>query len=181
MAYDSDRDSLLPATSTPLEYALESIGHVRLHEEIVIADSLGVLYDVDNCPASVLPWLAWQWGLDVWDASWTEAQQRDALRNVLSVLARKGTVQSVKDAVRPYGAGVQIIEWWDQTPQGTPHTFHVNLSRGPAFLAEVVAAIEEVKPLRSHFTVSPGIGVFQTINVGTLIRVSELVTLSASL
>ena len=181
MTYDPARDSILPDASTALELALEAVGHTRLVEDLDVAGTLGAIYDIDNAPSVVLDWLAWQWGMDLWDTNWTDAQKREALRNFASVQLRRGTVQSVKDAVRPWGAAVEITEWFNDTPQAAPFTFRVNIASGVADINAIAAAIDAVKPLRAHYTLSAGVNFFDGLVVGAFVRVAKLSTIRASL
>lgn len=181
MSFVPEKDSILPPTSTPLEIALESIGHVRLREVLIASDLVGATYDIDRMPASLLDYMAWQWDVDVWDEGWTDDQKRQALKGWPYVQSHRGTVKSVKDAVRPWGGSVSITEWFEDIPQGNPYTFKVNISSGSTAIDSITAAIDAVKPLRAHYTVSVGSAFTQGIQVGALLRTASLTSLSATL
>lgn len=123
---------------------------------------IAALWSPENCPASHLAWLAWALKVDVWSPGWSDAQKRAAIRTSIDAHRRKGTVSAVRIAVARFGAGLAIREWWQKIPAGTPHTFEVTLTiadsedSSVATQAEIVAAIETVKPVRSHFTVVLG-------------------------
>lgn len=180
MTFDPRRHSLLPELSTPLELALEGVVHERLLEDLGDRTLMNV-YDVDMVPAVLLPLLAWQWALDVWDPSWSEAQQREALRNVPETMGARGTAASVRGAVRPWSAALEIVEWWQEDPPADPYTFTVKVSEGTAPLLAIEDAINRTMPLRCSFTMLPGYGLRSGVAVGVVLRAAALVTVSAQI
>lgn len=144
---------LLPANSTSAERALsETVARIG-DVPVPIAD----LWDPDNCPMEVLPWLAWAYSVDEWDAAWTEAQQRAAVRASYKVHRYKGTIGSVKDALNALGIGVQVQEWFNQIPAGDPYTYKLLLEVNQygvslAELNKILEVVENSKNLRSHMT-----------------------------
>lgn len=99
--------SLLPANATAQERAIEAstarVGFVP----VPIRD----LWNPDTCPAELLPWLAWAWSVDEWDANWPEATKRDTVRDAFLVQSRKGTRWSMERVLANAGyAGATIQE-----------------------------------------------------------------------
>lgn len=146
-------DHLLPANSTSAERALSEtlarIGDVPV--------PLRDMWNPDTCPIDLLPWLAWAFSVDEWDATWSEAQQRAAVKASYSVHRYKGTIGSVKDALNALGLGVQVQEWYNQIPAGAPYTYKLLLEVNQygvslADLEKVLAVVENAKNLRSHMT-----------------------------
>lgn len=144
---------LLPPSSTPLERALaDTVAKVS-----TLPTPARDLWNPDTCPVELLPWLAWAFSLDDWDVTWTEAQQRAAVKACYSVHRYKGTIGSVKDALQALGLGVQVQEWFNQIPAGDPYTYKLLLEVNQygvslAQLETIQAVVENAKNLRSHMT-----------------------------
>lgn len=144
---------LLPPSSTPLERALaDTVSKVS-----TLPTPARDLWNPDTCPVELLPWLAWAFSLDDWDVTWTEAQQRAAVKASYSVHRYKGTIGSVKDALQALGLGVQVQEWFNQIPAGDPYTYKLLLEVNQygvslAQLETIQAVVENAKNLRSHMT-----------------------------
>ncbi|MFM5174421.1 phage tail protein I [Aeromonas caviae] len=144
---------LLPPSSTPLERALaDTVAKVS-----TLPTPARDLWNPDTCPVELLPWLAWAFSLDDWDVTWTEAQQRAAVKASYSVHRCKGTIGSVKDALQALGLGVQVQEWFNQIPAGDPYTYKLLLEVNQygvslAQLETIQAVVENAKNLRSHMT-----------------------------
>lgn len=150
--------SLLPNNATPQEVALDlataRIGNVDV--------PIRTLWDPENCPADILPWLAWALSIDVWDNSAPVAVKREIVRQSLEVHRRKGTVGAVKRALAATGTPVEIVEWWQDA--ATVHTFKVDvdvadmISRGKtlsaALISDIQAGVDATKPARAHYTIT---------------------------
>lgn len=156
--------SLLPPNATPLERGIE--GAMARFADVPVP--LRRLYDPDNCPVELLPYLAWALSIDTWSSDWPEAIKRARVRGAIAIQRRKGTARSVRDVVQSFGGAVALREWWQQDPPADPHTFslllNVNGRTGAlataAFVDQVVEEVIRTKPVRSHFTFS------QAINAG---------------
>lgn len=146
--------SLLPPNSSDAEHALED--SLRMDVDL---SAVGTLWDPASCPAAVLPFLAWGLAIARWDSTWTEAEKRAAIADAIPFHKRKGTRAIVIEVLERFNPLLELVEWWEMNPPGTPHTFEV---RAPANLipasflnAETVDAIIRdvagVKPVRSHF------------------------------
>lgn len=82
---------LLPGNATPLERALAgSTGRIG-----DIATPLRDLFRWDTCPADLLPWLAWEMSVDLWDHKWTEARKRAIVRESFELHRAKGTLYAI--------------------------------------------------------------------------------------
>lgn len=72
---------------------------------------IATLWDPMNCPAGILPWLAWALSVDDWDADWPEGTKRNAIAASIAIHRRKGTPRAVKDALAAAGYGTaKLIE-----------------------------------------------------------------------
>lgn len=143
--------SLLPPNATGLERALESATSRLSVVPVPVRD----IWSPDDCPASLLPWLAWALSVDGWENGWTERQKRDSIKAAYYVHSHKGTAAAMRAALAALGLGLQVIEWWEESPPGPPYTFRVKLSLEQTGIteAELQRAHEVVgtaKNLRSH-------------------------------
>lgn len=150
--------SILPPNSTALERAADLLAAQRLDG---VGSPLRSLWSAEDCPADLLPWLAWALSIDQWDPAWPERARRARIAQAIAVQRRKGTLDSVRQVIATFGGNITLREWWQTTPPGTPHTFDVTLSLpaesegsapSAALVDAVVGEIEATKPLRSHFT-----------------------------
>jgi hypothetical protein len=66
-------------------------------------------WDPDRCPVDDLPFLAWQFGLDLWDDGWPETRKREAVRKALWLHSLKTTPAGIKAHVALTGAEVLKI------------------------------------------------------------------------
>lgn len=146
-------DDLLPLNASAQERAV-SLAVKRAGEVPVGIDSL---WNPWTCPASALPWLAWALHVDNWDTGWTETQKRQVIAASFNVHRVKGTVGAVKRVADSFGLGVVIKEWFQTTPQGSPHTFSVYFTIPNVSVDQqnsILSAIADVKPVRSQMVVS---------------------------
>lgn len=144
---------LLPPNATAMERARAEVGAQLASLPVRIGD----LKHPDTCPADWLPWLAWEWSVDVWSPRWSEAQKRAAIRASPEIHRRKGTVAAVKLALGTLDWDARLIEWHKTTPRGAPYTFAVELTldrRGfePELYDDVERLVHASKNLRSHLS-----------------------------
>ncbi len=100
-------DTLLPPNATPQEIALEAATARISDIPVPVRD----VWNADTCPAHMLPWLAWAFGVDEWDAGWSDDAKRQTIRDAVMIQRRKGTVWSIKRAIAAAGYGTaQLIE-----------------------------------------------------------------------
>lgn len=92
--------SLLPPNATLLELALEVTAAARLE---ALPVPLRALWSVADCPAALLPTLAWGLSVDVWDPLWGATRQRAVCAASIDIHRRRGTVGSVRAALAAAG------------------------------------------------------------------------------
>ncbi len=149
--------SLLPPSSTALELAIEQSNAERMDDLDVTL--LKKLWSASECPLHMLPWLAWARSVDVWRDDWPEDVKRRAIAESRKIHKTKGTAGAVRRAVSVFGAGIQITEWWQETPTGAPYTFVVEytpsaiLPNDTQFQNDIITAINRAKNERSSFSV----------------------------
>lgn len=169
-----DVPSLLPPNATPQERAIEA-ATARIGD---IGAPLRALKNPAACPVELLPWLAWELSVDTWRPEWPEHIKRSRLASAIAIQRYKGTVQSVRDVVESFGGAVEMVEWWQKTPKGIPHTFDLTLtlsgndgSQATAqFTDDVIGEVNKTKPVRSHFTFTQGVALYGAVGVAPYVR-----------
>lgn len=142
---------LLPYNATDQERALANT-IARISDVPVLVREV---WNPDTAPASVLPWLAWAFSVDDWDTNWTDEQKRNVIKQSVYSQRIKGTIGAVTRQLAALGHTIQILEWWQQVPEGQPYTFDVYITASQYPLTardynKVLEVIDTNKNLRSH-------------------------------
>jgi len=183
----ADVTSILPPNATELERNIEQLATGAIEQlPVPIRD----LWNPDKCPVALLPWLAWALDVEQWQSDWPEATQRAAIKASIDVHNHMGTVASVKQALAALGASIKLTEW-HQTG-GAPHTFDLtawaNTNLAPAgrpvldaaLYNTLLAAVNEAKPARSHFTFRVGARFSGGVAMGATMSGSAITRRSAT-
>lgn len=144
---------------TPVELALEKVSGEQIDALPIMIRALN---DPDNCPADLLPWLAWALSVDHWSPDWSEEEKREVCRVSRRVHRHKGTLGAVKDALAALGITLQIIEPRDRDPaEAVPHQLLVNAfvdlrylqaeSTSASLLDDITRIIKFTAPARCSF------------------------------
>jgi phage tail P2-like protein len=149
----SDCISLLPPNSTDTERATEC-ATARLGD---ISVPTRTLWDPANCPADLLPWLAWAFSVDNWDSRWPEAKQRQVVAQALAIHKHKGTAGALRRALDALGYNITLTEWYQEQPAGLPYTFRADVvitdtGLDDATQREIERVILSTKNVRSHLS-----------------------------
>ena len=116
------RDHMLPGNATALERAMAATT-ARIDD---IPVPIATVLDPANCPAQLLPWLAWQRAVGEWNPAWSEATKREVIARNYKVLAHRGTRASVVQAILAQGfANVQHECWFEYG--GQPYRFRLTV------------------------------------------------------
>lgn len=117
---------------TPVELQLEKVAGEHIE---ALPLMIRALNDPDNCPADLLPWLAWALSVDHWSPDWSEEKKREVCRVSRSVHRHKGTIGAVEKALAALGITLQIIEPKDREPaEFVPHQLLVHAFVDPRYL-----------------------------------------------
>lgn len=157
-------ERLLPFNTSPLEQALEQVMAERLD---AIPLPITRLWNPNQCPSGLLPWLAWALSIDTWNSDWPDAIKRSVIAGSIAQHRNKGTVAAVRESLNDVGVEFELEEWFQY--QGRPHTFRLVvdavanwLTQGmtitPLLFKNVRELIDPVKPVRSHYTTQIKIG-----------------------
>ncbi|MEM7046997.1 MAG: phage tail protein I [Pseudomonadota bacterium] len=164
---------LLPPNRTGLEKALDG-ATARIGKVPVPIDDLA---DPAKAPTAALPYLAWALSVDRWDANWPDTVKRRVITASLAVHRRKGTLGAVKDALAAMGIRAEVIEWWQESPKGAPHTFSIsalaNDNQAIAITSDLARAIDAVKPVRSHFRMQIGAEMMSDLSFSIHVPISH--------
>ncbi|QTN40918.1 phage tail protein I [Marinobacter salsuginis] len=148
-----DRTPLLPSNATPLERAAsEALAEIQR-----VPVPLRTLWNPVTCPASLLPYLAWAFSVDRWDPTWNESEKREVISASFFVHKKKGTISALRRVVEPLGYLLEITEWWQTVPLGTPGTFALkigvlNTGITDSIYQELERLIDDAKPVSRHIT-----------------------------
>ncbi|WP_431026180.1 phage tail protein I [Halomonas sp. H5] len=144
---------LLPPNASPLERAAaEALAEIQR-----VPVPLRDLWHPATCPAHLLPYLAWAFSVDRWDPTWSDAAKRDVIASAFYVHQRKGTISALRRVVEPLGYLLEVVEWWETEPTGTPGTFALRigvLDTGitEAMYTELERLIDDAKPVSRHIS-----------------------------
>jgi len=143
--------SLLPRNASTLErLAAEALVQIQL-----TPIPLRQLWNPNECPVQLLPYLAWAFSVDRWDSKWTEATKRAAIRSAYYIHSRKGTLGALRRVVEPLGYLIEVVEWFNTVPEGVPGTFALKvgvLDTGitDEMYQELTFLIDDAKPRSRH-------------------------------
>lgn len=159
--------SLLPNNATPLETALVAAAARACNIPVPIRS----LWDVDTCPERLLAYLAWSLAVPTWNADWPVRVKRNRIRTAIYLHKHKGAAGSVRTVIAAFGGSLALREWWQRTPRGVPHTFDITLTLGgdapqdAGYQKDIIAAVDRVKPARSHYQLVAGLSASGQIGV----------------
>ncbi|MBK4725025.1 phage tail protein I [Pantoea agglomerans] len=142
-------DRLLPAGSTALEVAAAEACATIEQTPVPLRQ----LWNPQTCPLELLPYLAWAWSVDRWDANWPEATKRKVVAASAYVHRHKGTIGAIRRVVEPLGYLIRITEWWKTGD--VPGTFRLDvgvLDTGISdeMYSELERLIDDAKPRSRH-------------------------------
>lgn len=144
--------SILPPNATDLERVIEQT--TRDIDDIDVL--IDTLWDPWTCPAAFLPWLAWSYSVDTWDANWPEDVKRRVIDESFGVHRRKGTRGAIRRALEAMDLDlIRIVEWFEETPNSAPYTFRIEvgtIGRGltPREQDQILDTVLATKNVRSH-------------------------------
>lgn len=177
--------SILPHNATALEKHLESVMS-RTEFLPVVVDRL---WNYDACPENLLPWLAWAFSVDTWDSEWSDDVKRGMIANAIEIHKTKGTVAAVERVLETLGVNAELEEWMDY--DGPPHTFRLTawtcanirpdaeVMLTPALYDALKKAIDNVKPVRSHYDFRVGVAFGSGTNINAATSATNAVRVSA--
>jgi len=181
--------SLLPKSyQTPLMLALETV--LREFETLPV-NVIKDFWNPQRCREDLLPHLALYLGVNQWDSSWDIKQKRAVCQNALLVNKQKGTLASLKEALKSLNLNATVVEWWEEAidPETekpkklTKGTAEINLHENDIIYSEeqykvIYRLVNEVKRLslllsfrktnsiKGDLKIGTGLGFLNKISVG---------------
>ena len=126
------------------------------------------LWDPQRCPVDMLPYLAWARGVVPWDAEWPEDVRRACIEAAIPTHRRAGTAWALRRILGALNITLDIEEWWQRVPQGTPATMiltaYVNRHLSgesvlsPQTYRAIQAAVDATVPVRVHTSLNVAAG-----------------------
>ncbi|WP_298606937.1 phage tail protein I [uncultured Thiothrix sp.] len=141
---------------TPVERQLEKVSGESV--EALNVQIIRQIHSAERCPAPLLPWLAWERSVDYWDDAWPESTKRAVTEASIAVHRKKGTIQSVQQALAVAGLG-GVVDIPRDRPDYVPHSFRLQLSteqnEPTAEHAQIIRyQVGHVKPARCTYSLS---------------------------
>ncbi|MBI3584185.1 MAG: phage tail protein I [Nitrospinae bacterium] len=109
-----------------------------------------LVYLIDNVPANILPFLAWQFHVEGWKLAKTEAEKRGLIKGAIELHRYKGTPWAIKKVFEILNLNAEIEEWFQYS--GTAYKFKVLLKsviQDEETYKKLVDLIGEYKNVRS--------------------------------
>lgn len=170
--------SLLPPNASQLErLSAEALAQI---ERVPVP--LRDLWNPDTCPVELLPYLAWAFSVDRWSSAWPERAKRAAIKAAYFIHAHKGTIGALRRVVEPLGYLIEVREWWEEAPLGTPGTFRLLvgvLDTGitEEMYQELTWLIDDAKPVSRHLVgLAIGLDVTGTAHIGAALTTGDELT-----
>ena len=141
-------DANVQAAAQSLDPHLQAIGKT--------SDAVAIYANVGALTHQMLDALAVQFDATNWKDSWSREVKISVLKTVIANKRKVGTLKAVRAAIESFGNKAQIVEWFNETEQGDPHTFKIYLLYGGNEIEvtdDISRAINLAKPARSHYTI----------------------------
>lgn len=117
-----------------------------------------ILAAIDTLSEGVLEHLAVQYDLTAWDSAWPIDTKRAVLKTAIADKRKKGTRGAVQRAIEAVAPLATITESWQPGGEDlAPYTFRIDVTQADGGAvdaqtqADVIAQVNEAKPVRSHF------------------------------
>lgn len=142
---------ILPPNATKFER--DMVEAITPHLDVKIRD----IWSPKGAPPHFLPYLADAYSVDRWDNTWSTSEKRAAIEAAFFVHQHKGTIAAIRRVIEPFGFGVDVKPWHEQTPEGAPYTMSIDVEVsgrgiGDAVYTQMTALIDDAKALRSRVT-----------------------------
>lgn len=144
-------NAILPPNQTALEATLVDV------DERVLAIDADIVRRAKNpatCPEILLPWLAWEETVDVWEPDWPVERKREAIARSWHLHRHKGTRGALEDAINLLGFGARLEEWFEYGGAAYHFRMRVDIGAEDALALERMIALTRTalayKNVRSH-------------------------------
>lgn len=170
--------SVLPASASLLERGLDqAIGNLIDR----IAPPFPELMNPRETPASFLPYLAADRGVNEWSATAPDSEKRLTVELAWPTKRLAGTRVSLENAIRGLELIPDVVAWYEQSPKGSPYSFRVRAFSEKPYSEEMDGRLDrrlaEAKSERDTLSVSVGLSAFGSHSIGAATVCGELTTI----
>ncbi|EKH8499446.1 phage tail protein I [Salmonella enterica] len=141
---------------------------------------LNTLWNPDECPVDLLPYLAWALSVDRWDKDWPEETKRQVIKASWAVHRHKGTLSALRTVVEPFGFSLRITEWWQSGEP--PGTFRLDIDTREQGITEethqeLERLIDDARPVSRHLSgVTLSLSTSGYVGIGADVYVGDTLT-----
>ncbi|MPQ83391.1 phage tail protein I [Pseudomonas sp. MAFF 730085] len=174
----SEKNTLLPANSSPLEKALD-LGFGYLLERVT--PPFPALMDPANTRDAFLPYLAADRGVSEWSTTAPETEKRLTVKLAWPTARQAGTRQALENAAKGLQLVPEVRAWYEQDPKGVPYSFSIRayteLPYSETIDARLDRRLADAKSERDIVSISVGLGVSGRHFIGALTLGGELTSI----
>ena len=162
---DDYPETLLPPNHAALEQHLEHV--IRRYYATSPVDVLRQFWRPADCPTHLLPHLARQRSVDVWQDYWSDTRKRAVIDASIRLHRIKGTRGAIELALDALGQQYKLVEWWESNAANiaaiagyvaAPCTAYLELA-GEAIrtsgvvIPDILQAVQRAKRLSLHISI----------------------------
>lgn len=150
-----------------------------------VSDLPAIYASLGKLTSLQLDHIAYGFDSAVWRDTWPVDVKRAMLLKIFREKRLRGTVSAVREALSAVQSYSRIVEWWQTTPKGEPHTFKIYVTQTDIdgtvtadMQNDIIALIDDAKPLRSHYdltiqrVVPGGAGIKAVARAATFSRIT---------
>ncbi|ASA54678.1 phage tail protein I [Vibrio gazogenes] len=160
--------SVLSDNRSPLERSMELSFSQQIYG---IGNPYPHLLDAQKTAFEIVPYIASEFQLPVWDTSDTEPVKRNLAGHAWQVRKMSGTRAGLKLALESFDFQSQIKPWYQQQPQGQPYSLEIvawekgNKPVNVANVKKLLAYIEDTKSERDQIELSLMFGIGTSMGI----------------
>lgn len=155
-------ETLLPPSATAFERAIEgAMARYEDGREVPIRE----LWRAADCPANLLPWLAWAYAVRRWSPDWDVLIRRRVVEDAMPLHRIEGTRAAVERMLADLGLVADV----EENPAGVRFTARLAIHNSAAIdvtVPEVIAYLGEVGRLSVRWSVALQAGWGLTAHAG---------------
>lgn len=174
----SNLTSVLPDNRSPIESSLE----FSFNKEILAIETpFPHLLFAQQTPLNLVPFLAAEKQLPVWDDNDTEKVKRDTTKTAWLIRKKSGTPAGIKLAFESLDFDCSMTPWHQQTPLGEPYSFEVwAYARDTKITAEISIKmdelLQEIKSERDTYSLFLARGSNSNYFIGAALEIGTTIT-----
>ena len=148
----------------------------QLHDIAEGVDFPGIYARLDRLSSVALDHLAKQFNVSPWRDYWSRDLKSSVIKAAISTKRKRGTLSAVKKCLESMGGSAVVVPWYEQSPEGEPGTFRINIVMRDNGLTSAEAQtdvrqmIDESKPASRHYEMVIEQGLSGGINMCGIVR-----------